>query len=172
MFHGFPSYQYIPRQKIENLIKKPGIADPDAPNDPESTRWWANVGGKYTDKERMSVSTTSHASVRTTSGVVSGLLAGPQEGSTGGGQLSLTNGSASPPSVTGSGPSLAELVGIMNGKGEKAQAKGKAKAKAKARANVNPQAPKTAAEQRDDIRRLAICKKQSFILLLFRYVFV
>ena len=153
----------IPRQKIENIIKRPEIADPDAPNDPESTRWWANVGGTYTDKERMSVSTTSHANVSTSSGVVSGLLAGPHEGVAGGGQLSLTNGSEPAIPTTGSAPSLKDLVEIMNGPKGTATPKTKAKAKAKARA-VTPHAPKTAAEQRDDIRKLARSKNNLFLI--------
>ena len=142
------------RRKIENLIKRPGVPDPDAPEDAESTRWWASVGGSYTDKERMSISTTSKASVVSTSGTVAGLLGDFRE--TPSSQLALGNGSGSetPSTATSSGPSLSALVNVMNGEG-RGNGNARAKGKAKAKARVINNAPKTPAEQRDDLRILA-----------------
>ena len=177
---AIPTYKYSPslrfcfplgspldllRPKIENIIKRPGIADTDAPDDAESTRWWCNVGGKYVDKERMSITASSKANVVSTSGTVAGLLGNFQESPVS--QLALGNGSGSdtPSTAPSSGPSLSALVGVMNGSGTGGNARPKAKAKAKARLQVNHQTPKTPAEQRDDLRTLATPSSCVFSLI-------
>ena len=138
-----------PRQKIENLVKKGGVPDEDAPDDPESTRFWCHTGSKFTDREKMSLTQESVANVRTTSASMEALLSTPTPT-----PLALTNGGSS----TTSGPSLESLVNVMNGTtttSAKAKAKGKAKAKAKTAPKSTLQTPKTPEEHRDAIRFLA-----------------
>lgn len=101
---------------------------------------------------------TSNATVATTADAVGGLMAcgsnGPQMS-----QLALTNGSA----TSSSGPSLQELVNVINGAAPgsgaepkaKAKASTKAKAKAKPKASVALQMAKTPQERRDALRLLA-----------------
>lgn len=133
-------------------MKKGGIPDEDAPDDPESTRFWCHVGSKFTDRERMSLTQESVANVGTTSASMQALLSTPTPG-----PLALTNGGGS----TTSGPSLESLVNVMNGNGTgggasaKAKAKGKSRAKAKAAPKASLQTPKTPEEHRDAIRVLA-----------------
>ncbi len=126
------------------------MLDPDAPEDAASTRWWANVGGKSSKTEKISIAATSKAAVKSTPGVVSSLVG--QDGA--GEQLALTNVSSTTP-ASGNGPSLQELVGVMNGQAPAAVPKGKAKAKAKAKAAVTKDLPKTPEERRDAIRTLS-----------------
>ena len=145
-----------PRQKIESIVKRDGIPDPDCPDDPESTRFWATVGSQYKDTEHTSLSMTSTATVATTGDVVGGLM-NTSSNSPQISQLALTNGSSS-----SGGPSLQELVNVINGAGSappaepkaKAKASAKGKAKAKPKASVALQMAKTPQERRDALRLL------------------
>jgi len=140
-----------PRKKIENIIKREGIMDLDAPDDAASTRWWCSVGGKATSTERVSLSTTASASVATTPENLSAMLGEP--GATGGAKLALTNGADT--AVSGKGPSLEALVDLMKsggGGGTTPAAKAKGKAKAKAKAMVTRDTSKPTEEQLADIR--------------------
>lgn len=142
---------HVPRVKIENIIKKPGVLDPDAPEDAASTRWWANVGGRSSNTEKISIAATSQAAVKSTPGFVSSLMGG-QDGA--GEQLALTNGTSSKAPAGTAGPSLQDLVSIMNGQNSTVPtAKGKAKAKAKAKAAVAKDVPKNPEEHREAIRK-------------------
>ena len=137
------------RAKIEALIRKPGIPDEDCPDDPASTRWWCTVGGKFTDRESMSVEMKAAAGVAPNTEAMSSILGDH----CGGGLQALTNG---PGGSGGAGPSLEQLVSVMNNQiSAKAAAKAKAKSKAKAKANPALQAAKTPAEIREAHRDLA-----------------
>eukprot|EP00434_Breviolum_minutum_P016525 symbB.v1.2.014565.t2/scaffold1068.1/size140200/6 len=139
------------QKKIENIIKREGIMDPDAPDDAASTRWWCSVGGKATSTERVSLNMTASASVATTPENLGSMLGEP--GSGGGAPLALTNGA----DTGGAGrPSLEALVDIMkagNGGGVTPAPKAKGKAKAKAKAMVTRDTSKPTEEQLADIRK-------------------
>ena len=97
------------------MIKRgDGVADPDAPNDPNSTRFWVTTGAKFTDRERVGVSMEANAAIKTTADTVGAMLGGPENGS---GWLALTNGAPSTASSSAGGASLEALVGIMTGNG-------------------------------------------------------
>ncbi len=157
-FHGGCPNFHDPRHKIDSIIRRQtGVPDEDAPDDLESTRFWASTGGKFEDKESMTVSMNASANVKSTPETISGLMAGGNGLSPGSGPLALTNGSAA---AAASNPSLEALVGVMNSStpGPKAKAKAKGKAKAKA----NPQLPKTPVEQRDASRVLVLTSSVTF----------
>ena len=133
------------------------MADPDAPDDASSTRFWVTTGAKYFDRERVGISMTSTAAVHTTASTMDSML-GPSTSmgaADGGGVLAVTNGSA-----TSTQPSLEALVNVManSAKGDGAPcAKGKAKAKAKAKAKgTTKENPKTPAERIQAIRNLIL----------------
>ena len=132
--------------KIEAIIRKPGVADEDAPEDPASTRWWCNVGGKCTGRESMTVSMQANANIAPSGDVLGSMLADTGSNS---GVLALTNGSSA--AASASGHSLEDLVGVMNTQ-IAAKAKAKSKAKAKAKANPTPAVPSTPAELREHHR--------------------
>ena len=132
------------------MQKGQGVADPDAPTDAASMRFWCFVGGKFTDRESTSLEMEATAAVSTSSEALGSLL-GNQSDASSVPSLALTNGGS------GSGPSLQELVNVMGNSGQATvaatpKAKVKAKAKAKARAGVDQQ--KTPKEIRDAIRTL------------------
>lgn len=141
------------RTKIESVIKRgDGIADPDCPDDPSSTRFWVTTGAKFEDREKVGVSMEATAAVQSSAAAIGQMLAPSGTGE--GGCLALTNGSER----GGGGPSLEALVGVMTGGAggaatpAPAAAKAKAKPKAKAKANTSLQNAKTPAEVKDAIR--------------------
>ena len=137
------------RAKIDNIVRnQQGIPDPDAPNCAESTRFWATVGGRFEDRELMSVSMTSEATVASSGETMASLMSGSGGEPSASPTLAITNGASG-------GPSLEALVGVMNSSSAAPAEKAKAKAKAKGAAK-NPalQAPKTPAEQREAARTL------------------
>jgi hypothetical protein len=148
---------YLLRTKIEAVIKRgDGVADPDAPDDASSTRFWVTTGAKYFDREKVGVSMTAAATVKTTAATMDSMLgsSSSMSASDGGGCLALTNGS-----TASTQPSLEALVNVMTGsKGDGApSAKGKAKAKAKPKAKgAALQTPKTPAERIQAIRTLIL----------------
>ena len=135
--------------------KQQGVPDPDAPSDAASTRFWCFTGGKFTDRESTSIEMEATATVQTSAAALGSML---DAGSSAGGTpstLALTNGEAgAAPSASTVGPSLEDLVGVMQGHvAAKAKAKATSKAKAKARA-VQQQGSKTPQEIREAIRIL------------------
>ena len=94
------------RAKIQGLIAKGGEADPDAPDDPASVRFWASIGGSYNENERSRVGTESTANIKLDTAAVSNMLGG------------LGGAGATPPQLmppaTGPSPSLTALVAVMN----------------------------------------------------------
>ena len=137
------------RRKIDSIItKSTPHPDPDAPDDPESVRFWVSAGGSYNETDKTSVSATAHARVDTTADGLTSLLGGGDFGTM------LSHGEASG-GACGNRPTLKALVDIANTEapaGPTAAAAPKAKGKAKAKARVSPQAPKTPAEQRNGVR--------------------
>ncbi len=148
-----PIHLIPPRHKIDSIIRRQkGVPDEDAPDDAESTRFWATVGGKFEDKEKMSVNMTATTSVKSTPESVESIMASSEVSGT---PLALMNGPITDPAT--STPTLEQFVGVMNATATgtpKPKAKGKAKAKAKATAT--PQLPKTPSEQRDASRALVL----------------
>ena len=150
------------RQKIEAVIRRGGgVADPDAPEDPSSTRFWVTTGTRFTDRERVGVSMEASAAITTTGDTMGQLLGGSTHN--GGGTLALTNGPESSAPASTPGVSLESLVNVMSANGggggggsAVAKAKAKSKAKAKAKAGVSLQAAKTPAEKKETIRFFGI----------------
>ena len=150
----------ILRAKIEAIIKKPGLADPDCPQDAASMRGWCSVGGKYTGKELTAVSMKASANVAPSGDALTSLLGGA-EGS-GGEVLALANtpsGADASSSSAGCAPSMEQLVALISAK---AKAKSKAKAKAKAKANPAAANASTVAEQREQFRTLVLFRLSNF----------
>lgn len=120
------------RQKIDGILKKnDSVADPDAPDCPESIRFWRSTTAKFTDRERVKVTGACTARVKTTADGVSSLLdtsAMPSIASTPAGRSTL---------------SLQDLTKVVNDSKAvvAAEAKGKARAKTKAKAKVKVEHP-------------------------------
>ena len=158
MFH-FCSLSFEPssnhRRKIDTVIQKQApVADEDAPDDPESVRFWVTDGSSYTETDKTKVAAKASAQVETTADGLAGLVGPAGDGSEFGSML----GSA--PSTAGSNrPTLKSLVDLANAPDEAsaapaAKAKAKAKAKGAAKAKVSPKDAKTPAEQRAAVRSL------------------
>lgn len=131
-----------------------GIPDEDAPNDPESVRFWCWVGGRYTDREKTSLSMEASANVRPTADSLGSMLAS-SNGVMGTSQLMISNGGAPTPNVPTSGPSLEALKNVMNQSVAAAKPKVKSGPKVKAKAKAAAiQTPKTPAEHKDALRAL------------------
>lgn len=132
------------RNKIDNLIaKSTPHPDPDAPEDPESVRFWCRVGGTFSERERTSVSGQASASIAASSDALGALMSDP---------LSAPSSSTG---TCGNGPALRSLVDVASAPiaAEGApKAKAKAKTKAKAKAGAQQVVPKTPEEQRAAIR--------------------
>ena len=131
------------RTKIDTLISRSTpVPDPDAPEDPESVRFWATSDGEFSERERTKVSATATARVTPTT---DGLAAMAHLDVPGAGGAAVT--------PCGNGPTLKSLVDVANSS-EPMQTgpTPKCKAKAKAKAKVTQQSPKTPAEQRAAIR--------------------
>lgn len=120
------------RQKIDGILKKnDSVADPGAPDCPESIRFWCSATAKFTDRERVKVTGACTARVKTTADGVSSLLdtsAMPSIASTPAGRSTL---------------SLQDLTKVVNDSKAvvAAEAKGKARAKTKAKAKVKVEHP-------------------------------
>ena len=134
---------------MDSIVRKnEAVPDMDAPDDPESTRFWCFTDARATESDRLTITGTSTTNVKSTAAGVSSLLdVGSGLGSGAARALTGTGGAAA--------PSLQALVQVMNEvpagsmdssgtPGPKAKAKTKAKAKPKARAML----PETVAEQR------------------------
>jgi len=64
------------RTKIESVIKRgDGIADPDCPDDPSSTRFWVTTGARFEDREKVGVSMEATAAVQRSAEAVGQMLA-------------------------------------------------------------------------------------------------
>ncbi len=126
------------------IAKSTPHPDPDAPEDPESVRFWCRVGGTFSERERTSVTGTASASIAASSDALGSLMSDPL-------------GAPSASTGTSGGPALRSLVDVASAPIPEvtpvASAKCKAKAKAKAKA-VAQQLPKTPLEQRAAIRVL------------------
>lgn len=139
------------RAKIEAMIRKGGIVDPDCPEDPASMRFWCWTGAKYQDRERTKVSMEGATSVKATPDAMASLLGAPSM-SMSSPQLALP-ASASKPAGQ---PSLGALVGLATGGNtQPAEAKAKAKVKAKAKSGGPKQVTEnTPEEHRKNARAL------------------
>ena len=117
------------------MVRRGGEVDPDCPDDPESVRFWATTGGSYEDKAKSKMKMSSEGRVAAGGETLGALLdGGPDAGYV-------------PPSA-GPGPSLQQLVGVMDSTpASTAVAKAKAKAKPKA-AGGRKADPKTPEEWR------------------------
>lgn len=153
------------RRKIDTIISKGNpVYDEDAPDCAESVRFWCSVGGKRTEREKVSI--TGQTSVRTKT--------------TGKGMAALadTTSSLASSSAKGAPVSLASLVQIAeNCKGggdadkteepsgakeEKAPKEKKAKGKDK---KAKKEEPKTTKEKKDAARNF-IANVRTFLILL------
>lgn len=107
------------------------MADPDAPDCPESIRFWCSATAKFTDRERVKVTGACTARVKTTADGVSSLL-----------DTSAMPSIASTPARR-STLSLQDLTKVVNDSKAvvAAEAKGKARAKTKAKAKVKVEHP-------------------------------
>ena len=85
------------RKKIDSIIAKGNaVYDEDAPDCPESVRFWAFTSGKMAEKEKVSVTGQAKAYVRPTADVVGSLvdvggLPSASNSAAGGGNLSLSS---------------------------------------------------------------------------------
>lgn len=146
----FMSRCMMQRSKISAIIQRgAGVADPDAPSDPASTRFWCSTMGKATERESVSIAATASAAVAPTAESVGALL-GPS------GMPALAD--ATPGAGNGAQASLQALVGVMNASREEASgrtattAASKAKPKPKGKPRVTPLTTKTPEELRNTIR--------------------
>ena len=171
-----PTPTYLLRTKIESVIKRgDGVADPDAPDDASSTRFWVTTGAKYFDREKVGVSMTASAAVTTTAATMDSMLGSSTSMSAtdGGGCLALTNGPS-----TSTQPSLEALVSVMQSSNAAPSAKGKAKAKPKAKAKgAALQTAKTPAERIQAIRTLILIYSffgftQSLMQHMYIYIYI
>ena len=120
-----PKHRYLPRKKIDAILRRgDSVPDPDVPDDLESIRFWCFTSGKYTDREKVKVTGSTKANVRTTAEGVG----------------SLVNGVEIPGSITPASsaamPTLASLTDVVKGQQALAAAAAEPKAKAKAKAKV------------------------------------
>lgn len=130
------------------MRKNEAIADEDCPEDAASYRFWCTVGGKYTDREKVSVKGSSTIGVKSTASGVNALL-----------DSSGMPGPSVTPPTTPSTVSLSTLVGLAAGEAERSTAATKAKAKGKAKSNrkkVVKEEPQTPKEKKDAARKWSI----------------
>lgn len=135
--------------KIDSIIAK-GVPhpDPDAPEDPESVRFWATSGGSMAERERTKITASAQATLESTADGLASIVGGLET-------ADMASGAGKP----AGGPSLRALVDIASAPDPKAAPAAKAKGKAKAKAKVRAQAPKTPAEMRNSIRHLSNMEK-------------
>ena len=77
IYHNIQACQYVPRKKIESVVRKGhAVLDPDAPDDAESTRYWTSTGGQATEstKERQVGSMKVH--VKGSAAIAGSLMSG------------------------------------------------------------------------------------------------
>ena len=128
------------RAKIDTIISRSTPhPDPDAPECPESVRFWATAGGEFSEKERTRVTATASARVAPSATGLAGLV-----------QHDVPSSGA--PTPCGNGPTLRALDVANSTSPAEPTPKAKAKAKAKAKGKVAQVTPKTPAEQRVAIR--------------------
>lgn len=133
---------HLLRTKIDTIIaKSTPYPDPDAPEDPESVRFWCRTGATHSEREKTSVTGTARASIATNGDSLAALTGDFTETST---------------TATANRPALRALVDVAAQPDPSTTpapaAKGKAKAKAKAKVKV--ETSKTPAEQRVAVRFL------------------
>lgn len=88
------------RKKIDSIIKKnQPVYDEDAPDCPESVRFWCFTSGQMTGKERVSITGQARVHTRATAEGVGSLL-------------EISGDGAGP--VSASAPTLQAIVGAMN----------------------------------------------------------
>ncbi|CAJ1354637.1 unnamed protein product, partial [Effrenium voratum] len=87
-------------RKIDALVRKGGIAETDAPDDPLSVRFWASTGGEFNDRRKTTQTGEARFNVAATSAGVASLVGGVDP--------------AAAPTSTNQ-PSLTDLVSAMNG---------------------------------------------------------
>ena len=138
---------FLPRTKIDSIISKSTpFPDADAPEDPESVRFWATVGGSSAQRESTTISASASARIETTAECLASMV--------GGGGVDVDAASNGAGGRCGNGPTLKSLVDVANAIPDTAAVpKAKAKAKAKAK-SVAQQQPKTPAEHRNALRDL------------------
>ena len=140
----------MPRCKIDSLVRRGGEPDPDCPDDPESMRFWASVGGSYNDTDTTTVAMNSEGGVAAGAATMESMLGGGMD--------------VSAPSSS-SGPSLQALVGVMGSAPAASTApaatpapKAKAQAKAKSAAKKEPKTP-------EEWRKAASTYEKSLVFL-------
>ncbi|CAJ1390968.1 unnamed protein product [Effrenium voratum] len=143
--------------KIENLIKRGGLPDPDAPNDPASMRYWATCGAEMVDRQTVSQEAEAVTAVDPTAAGLAAMLESHQEATPGSADqpslqsmLNLLNPAAAP--ATGAAPGVA---GQSKRKAPKKKAKG-----------TQQQGPCSWEEVRDTLRALLLKEHKSTGVLL------
>ena len=128
------------------------MPDPDAPDCPESIRFWCSTTSKFTDKERVKVSGSCTAKVKTTADGVASLLDA----------RSMPSISSVPPGGRAE-LSLADLANVVKESKDAMKETKKGKAKAKPKAKVKVEQPtdldgkKTAARTRVRVYVFRVC---------------
>ena len=142
----------MPRTKIDSLVRRGGEPDPDCPDDPESMRFWASVGGSYNDTDTTTIAMNSEGGVAAGAATMESMLGGGME-------------VGAPPAS--SGPSLQALVGVMGNAPASTPApaatgtpapKAKGQAKAKSAAKKDPKTP-------EEWRKAASTYEKSLVFL-------
>ena len=67
---------FPPRAKIEAVVRRGGVPDPDVPNDASSTRYWVSTGGVSMDEEKEEQTGKTTVSVNTTPSIAASLMSG------------------------------------------------------------------------------------------------
>ena len=144
------------RNKIDSIISRSTpFPDADAPEDPESVRFWATVGGSSAQRESTTISATASARIETSGDCLASMV---------GGGLDVDAASNGAGGRCGNGPTLKALVDVANAAPSEATVIPKAKAKAKA---VAQQQPKTPAEHRNALRNLELLCERSYAKALY-----
>ena len=143
----------LPRTKIDSIIsKQTPHPDPDAPEDPESVRFWATCGGSLSQKERSTISAAAAAKIQSNSDGLAAMV----------GAVDLESGENG--TKVGNGPTLKALVDVANTVEPSNTPGCKAKAKAKAKAkSIAQQTPKTPAEHRKALGNLDMLNLPNFL---------
>eukprot|EP00435_Cladocopium_sp_Y103_P060623 s220_g22.t1 len=148
--------------KIDCIVRRgDGIPDEDAPQDPESVRFWAFTTGHYKELEKISLTGTATTNVKPTVDGVTSLLD----------TQTMPSACATSSSAGGSTLSLTSLVDVMkdsvNGAAPTTTpGPGRAKAKAKAKAKARAVEPQTMKEKREAARK-ELKKEMSNCSVLF-----
>lgn len=135
-----PAIVNILRVKIDNIIARgTPHPDPDAPEDPESVRFWCNCGGMASETENTKVHAAAETNVQANGEFLGSLVSFDA--------MAVDSGERS-----ASGPTLRALVDVASAPPATDTPASRPKAKAKAKSKVAQQVPKTPAECRNGIR--------------------